>query len=135
MSSEGPDVARGLDALRIAVARALLGEQVLLAGGPQMLLSEAVTGDLERNLCSRAVDLGSFVSLSNRRELFAAAVNGHHLKNIGICVQKFLVKLTDRFRMPDRHLWCKWAGDDIAASFQFDDIASIAEHHAILQSL
>jgi RNA polymerase sigma-70 factor, ECF subfamily len=43
MSWDARDVARGLDALRTAVARALFSEDVLLAGGPGLLLSEAVT--------------------------------------------------------------------------------------------
>ena len=43
MSWDARDVARGFDALRTAVARALLSEGVLLAGGPGLLLSEAVT--------------------------------------------------------------------------------------------
>jgi RNA polymerase sigma-70 factor (ECF subfamily) len=43
MSGDVNDVARGLTALRTAVARVLLAEGVAFAGGPQILLSEAVT--------------------------------------------------------------------------------------------
>ncbi|GAA2148776.1 hypothetical protein GCM10009844_27630 [Nocardioides koreensis] len=43
MSWDARDVARGLDALRTAVARVLLPEDALLAGGPGLLLSEALT--------------------------------------------------------------------------------------------
>jgi len=43
MSWGGMDASRGLDALRRAVAQALLTEHVALAGGAQLLLSEAVT--------------------------------------------------------------------------------------------
>jgi RNA polymerase sigma-70 factor (ECF subfamily) len=41
----GVDVARGLDALRVTVARLLAVEDPLLAGGPGLLMSEALAGD------------------------------------------------------------------------------------------
>ena len=41
MQRDGYDVARGLEALRAAVARILLAPQVAVAGGPTILLSEA----------------------------------------------------------------------------------------------
>ncbi len=41
MSWDGQDAAHGLEALRRAVAQALLGSPPALAGGPQVLLSEA----------------------------------------------------------------------------------------------
>jgi RNA polymerase sigma-70 factor, ECF subfamily len=41
MQGDGYDVARGLEALRAAVARILLAPQVAVAGGPTILLSEA----------------------------------------------------------------------------------------------
>ena len=41
MPGDGYDVARGLEALRTAVARILLAPQVAVAGGPTMMLSEA----------------------------------------------------------------------------------------------
>ncbi len=42
MQREGSDLARGLDALRAAVAQILLTPQAAIAGGPVVLLSEAV---------------------------------------------------------------------------------------------
>jgi len=43
MSWDAMDVARGLDALRAAVARLLVADQVAVAGGPRLLMSEAAT--------------------------------------------------------------------------------------------
>ncbi|GAB3789970.1 sigma-70 family RNA polymerase sigma factor [Nocardioides ungokensis] len=43
MSWDAMDVARGLDALRAAVARLLVVDQVAVAGGPRLLMSEATT--------------------------------------------------------------------------------------------
>ena len=45
MQRDGSDLARGLDALRLAVARILLTPQVAGAGGPVVLLSEATVAD------------------------------------------------------------------------------------------
>jgi RNA polymerase sigma-70 factor (ECF subfamily) len=48
MSWAGTDVARGLDALRTAVAQLILADRAALAGGPAVLFSEALaTGGLD----------------------------------------------------------------------------------------
>src|SRR5262245_60884400 len=45
MHGEGHDLERGLNALRIAVARLLLTPQVAVAGGPTVLLTEATVAE------------------------------------------------------------------------------------------
>src|SRR5687768_119260 len=61
MSWAGTDVARGLDALRAAVARHLLAEQVALAGVPHVLLTEAIAnGGLSSPLDPAAGGPGGF---------------------------------------------------------------------------
>jgi RNA polymerase sigma-70 factor (ECF subfamily) len=45
MPSDGLDITRGLDALRVVVTRLVTLPQPLLAGGPDVLMSEALAGD------------------------------------------------------------------------------------------
>ena len=68
-------------------------------------------------------------------QLAAAAVEGHHLKDLGSGVGHLMMELADRGRMADDDLRGERAGDDPTALLELDNVAAVAEHGPVGQAL
>src|SRR5437867_12915515 len=92
-----------------------------------------IAGDLSGEADRAAVDVAHLVRVSDRRELLLARVEGERLQDFGTRVEEFLVELLHRGRTLDDDLGRERTRLHVAAFLEFEQVAAIAEDHALFE--
>src|SRR5437899_111892 len=93
------------------------------------MMDRGLAGEADRG----AVDVAHLVRVSDRRELLLARVEGERLQDFGTRVEELLVELRHRGRMLDDDLGRERTRLHVAAFLEFEQVAAIAEDHALFE--
>ena len=97
---------------------------VLRVAGDEQIVSSDVSGDTRRRL----VYLDGPVGVSDGSELLAAAVEGHHLQDLGTGVPHLAVQLGDGLRVRDGKLRSEGAGHHVPTLLQLYYVAPVPQY-------